>query len=537
MRLLRARARLRGERAAPRRATGSGPTATAPSPGGVQALGTVRVRYAPSPTGELHLGGLRTALFNYLLAKQQPAESQSRFLLRIEDTDQSRVVAGAAERLARTLDWAGIPFDEGPGREPRAGESYVQSQRLPLYTEHADVLLKKGAAYRCFCSEQRLEELRVAQQRRGAATMYDRACAGLSDSDVRRRMERREAHVVRFRVPEGATHVRDELRGRLVFQNQTIDDQVLFKSDGFPTYHLASVVDDHAMHISHVIRGEEWLPSLPKHVLLYRAFGWSPPRFLHLPLLLNSDRHKLSKRHGDVSVASFRDRGFIPGALVNFVALLGWNPGDEQEFFTLEQLVARFSLDRLQKQNAVVDMRRLEWLNGLHMRHLAAHDMPRLLSHLQPALETQLPEALVPQQRERLALAVGVVVERATTLHQLAQLVSCFFRDPAWLAPEVAEFRQQAWEQQPGEGAAVLRAFLELAESLAEAEFSRPDQVNALLGTVAQRVSLAPKRVLAPLRFALTGAGVGAGLPKSAAAIGKAMCVARVRRFLERFAA
>jgi glutamyl-tRNA synthetase len=267
-------------------------------------LPPVRVRYAPSPTGNLHLGGLRTALFNFVLARSRGGA----YAVRIEDTDRTRHVEGAADALLRTLRECGVHHDEGPDVGGAYGP-YVQSLRLQTYAQHGETLLRGGHAYRCFCTPQRLDELRARQAREGIAPMYDRACMGIDPAEAQRRVDAGEPHVLRLRVPAGAVTVSDAVHGRVLFPSATVDDQVLIKSDGFPTYHLANVVDDHLMRITHVLRGDEWLPSAPKHVLLYRAFGWEPPVFAHLPLLLNTDRSKLSKRHGDVAVEDFLVRG------------------------------------------------------------------------------------------------------------------------------------------------------------------------------------------------------------------------------------
>ncbi|GJQ21423.1 MAG: hypothetical protein HBSIN02_17780 [Bacteroidia bacterium] len=296
---------------------------------------SVRVRFAPSPTGYLHVGGLRTALYNYLFARR----NNGTFVLRIEDTDQSRKVEGAVENLIETLRWAGIEYDEGPGREGDCGP-YTQSQRLAIYEEHARKLIDTGHAYYCFCSPERLEQVRQKQIAMKLPPAYDRHCRDLPIDAVRRRREAGEATVIRMKVPVGGeTTFEDLIRGTVTIAHKVLDDQVIVKSDGFPTYHLAVVVDDHLMNISHVIRGEEWLPSTPKHIMLYQYFGWEVPRFAHLPLLLNPDKTKLSKRQGDVAVEDYRKKGYLKEAIINFVAFLGWNPGDEREIFTLEQLI------------------------------------------------------------------------------------------------------------------------------------------------------------------------------------------------------
>ena len=341
----------------------------------------VRVRYAPSPTGSLHLGGLRTALFNYLFARA----SGGTFILRIEDTDRKRFVPGSVEALARALRWCGLQYDEGPDVElvPAATTEsahaascgpYVQSERLPLYVAAANELLDSGSAYRCFCPPERLSALREEQVRSGKPSLYDRACAGIPSGASDRRASAGEPHVVRLRVPPGTSCVHDVVLGDVRFAHAGVDDQVLLKSDGFPTYHLAAVVDDHAMRISHVIRGQEWLSSTPKHLLTYAALGFEPPAFAHLPLLLNaSDRSKLSKRAGDASVEDFARAGYSPEGLVNFVALLGWTPPPGAgEVLSLEQLVDAFDLKRVNKANAVVDRARLDFFNGAHVKRLFA---------------------------------------------------------------------------------------------------------------------------------------------------------------------
>lgn len=318
-------------------------------------------RFAPSPTGFVHVGSLRTALYSYLLARKLGG----RFLLRIEDTDRTRLVEGAVDNLLKTLSWAGIDYDEGPIKGgPHA--PYVQSERFDLYKKAAEELLAKGAAYLCFCTSERLEEMRTQQQARKLAPKYDRTCLKLPKSEVDRLVAAGTPYVVRLKIPDDRTVMWDDVvRERVSFESSTIDDQVLMKSDGFPTYHLANVVDDHDMQVTHVIRGEEWLSSTPKHVLLYEAFGWTAPTFAHLPLLLNKDKSKLSKRQGDVAVEDYKNKGYLPEALVNFVALLGWHPGGDstQEIFSMEELIQNFTLEKVHKAGAVFDVEKLDWIN------------------------------------------------------------------------------------------------------------------------------------------------------------------------------
>jgi len=326
----------------------------------------VRVRFAPSPTGYLHVGGLRTALFNYLFARKHGGK----FILRIEDTDRKRSISGALEKLISTLKGIGLQYDEGPDIGGNCGP-YIQSQRLDIYKKYTQKLLDSGNAYYCFCSEERLNNLREEQRKRKRPPMYDGKCRELSKDEVEDKLNEGLPFVIRLRYPrEGKTVFDDVVRDRVAIDNSMVDDQVLIKSDGFPTYHLASVVDDHLMKITHVIRGEEWLSSVPKHIFLYESFGWKVPVFVHLPLLLNPDRSKLSKRQGDVSVESYLKRGYLPGVMLNFIALLGWHSADDREIYSLEELENAFSLDRINKAGAIFDIEKLNWMGGQYIRNL-----------------------------------------------------------------------------------------------------------------------------------------------------------------------
>jgi len=329
----------------------------------------IRVRFAPSPTGYLHLGGLRTALFNYLYARSLGGK----FVLRIEDTDRSRFVEGAWENLLEVFGWLGIDFDEGP-HLGGVFAPYIQSQRLEIYRRCADELLASGKAYRCFCTAERLDEMRKVQTAAGDNPMYDRRCRKIPPASAEKRAQS-EAYVIRLAMPDtGIISFNDGVRGNVEFEAAAVDDQVLVKSDGFPTYHLANVIDDHLMQISEVIRGEEWLTSTPKHIHLYDVFGWTAPKFYHLPLLLNQDRSKLSKRQGDVAVEDYRAKGYLPDALINYSALLGWHPADDREFLSRSEIIERFSLDRINKAGAVFDIDKLNWLNRQHLNLLNSDD-------------------------------------------------------------------------------------------------------------------------------------------------------------------
>ncbi|PIA14780.1 Glutamyl/glutaminyl-tRNA synthetase, partial [Coemansia reversa NRRL 1564] len=336
----------------------------------MEPTGPVRVRFAPSPTGLLHLGGLRTALFNYLLARRYGGS----FILRIEDTDQKRLVEGATEDIIRTLEWAGLRFDKGPGKGD-SSESYFQSQRGDIYRCHAAELVKTGAAYRCFCSAQRLESLRADAVSQGKTPMYDRHCVHLSQRQIDEKLRLGEPFTTRLLAPNPAdpntvevSRFNDIVHGSMHFRGPAgFDDAVLLKSDGLPTYHLANVVDDHLMGITHVLRGEEWLMSTPKHRALFRAFGWPIPQYAHLPLLMNTDGTKLSKRNRDGPVQRYVEDGYLPSALVNYAALLGWHAGGSQEVFSLAELESAFSLGGLGRSKSTVSRDRLDWLNRQHM--------------------------------------------------------------------------------------------------------------------------------------------------------------------------
>jgi len=344
-------------------------------------MSQVRVRFAPSPTGYLHVGSLRTALYNYLFAKKQGGT----YILRVEDTDQKRFVPGSMESLIGSLDGIGVGADEGMvlenGVVVEKGEygPYKQSERLSIYREYIEKLLEKNEAYYCFCTHERLEELRSEQAKNKQAPKYDKHCLSLSVDECQQKIAEQTPYVIRLNVTaeRGDIRFEDLVRGTVSIHTKDVDDQVLMKSDGFPTYHLANVVDDHLMQITHVIRGEEWLPSTPKHVLLYEAFGWQAPVFAHLPLLLNADKSKLSKRQGDVAVEDYLKKGYLKEALLNFVALLGWNPGkgSTQEIFSLDELVEAFDFSQIHKGGAVFDLKKLDWMNATYIKKLSIDEL------------------------------------------------------------------------------------------------------------------------------------------------------------------
>ncbi|RQM14221.1 hypothetical protein DD237_003312 [Peronospora effusa] len=494
----------------------------------------VRVRYAPSPTGFLHLGGLRTALFNYLFAKSCGGQ----FILRIEDTDKTRQVEGSVEALVDSLKWCGVEEDEGPNLGGPYGP-YIQSQRLPIYQEAAKKLIESGHAYRCFCTSERLQKLRESQTRHGEATMYDRACLGLDEKEVEERVARGEPYTIRLKIPDGKTAVKDMLRGYVQFDHGGIDDQVLMKSDGYPTYHLANVVDDHAMRISHVIRGEEWLPSTPKHVILYKALGYEAPTWAHLGLLLNEDRTKLSKRQGDVAVEDFRttsiltlhfnsraqDKGFIPSGLVNFVALLGWNPadGNNQEIFAMKELEKLFSIDHVNKAGSVVNVDRLRWINSRHVRTLFAEEVASdehklaVVNDVLLMISSDLEEVGLPSTPadvvEKFGLdyiwrAMYLMKERVSVLPEFGLLCMPFFTNPDLSSSVAQDMKIMYIDESTADLVADVCSNL---CNLSDEEFT-PDHITKSIKAVAKNRKLGLKKVLMPVRYYLTGMDVGAGL-------------------------
>lgn len=334
----------------------------------------IKTRFAPSPTGFLHIGSLRTALFAYLFAKKQGGK----FMLRIEDTDKDRFVDGSIENILHSLYWAGIIPDEGVildknGKIFKKGNSnsYIQSERIEIYHKHINILLDSGDAYYCFCDRERLGSIRQEQQKNNLPTGYDGHCRNMSDNEISKRLEKKVEHVIRLKMPKtGTSSFNDLVRSNVEFQNALVDDQILIKSDGYPTYHFAVVVDDHEMEITHVIRGEEWISSTPKHLVLYKMLGWEAPTYAHLSLLINEQKQKLSKRHGDVSVNDFKDHGYLPEALVNFIAFLGWNPGDNREIFSLNELENEFNFEKVGKGPSVFNREKLDWYNKEYIRKM-----------------------------------------------------------------------------------------------------------------------------------------------------------------------
>lgn len=455
---------------------------------------SIRVRIAPSPTGFVHIGNLRTILFNYFYARQQGGT----FVIRIEDTDQKRFVPGALEHLLSTLQQLGLEHDEGPVLTPEGKLSekgplgpYIQSQRLELYKTYAEQLLESGHAYFCFCTAERLEEMRKQQSAAKQTPKYDRHCLKLSADEVKAKREAGEQHVIRMHVPDGATSFHDVVRGKITIDHREVDDQVLMKSDGFPTYHLAVVVDDHLMQITHVIRGEEWLPSTPKQILLYHMFGWDVPHFAHLPLLLNPDKTKLSKRQGDVAVEDYLKKGYLVPALLNFIGTLGFNPKGDQEIYQLSELISLFDLSKVNSAGAVLNVEKLDWMNHQYLMKL---DQPELTAAARPFLTTTVENELVQR-------ALLIERERVNRLNEFEEKIQ-----PYLFAIEYDK-ALLTWKKSTPEDA--LQQLSSLRQLIADFEPVTFTQINLLETAIREYISnrgLQNGNVLWPLRVALSGA-------------------------------
>lgn len=505
----------------------------------------IRVRIAPSPTGFMHIGNFRTALYNFLYAKK----TGGTFLLRIEDTDQKRFVSGAVESLLNVLDWANLKYDEGVYEKTEAESRklktessrnypgivevgdfgpYIQSERLDLYKKYAEQLVAEGKAYYCFCEPERLEKMRAEQIADKKAPMYDRYCMTNIDAEqINEKLKEKCPAVIRLKVPRDEAIVFDDVvRGKVSFSTNTIDDQVLLKSDGFPTYHLANVVDDHLMEISHVIRGEEWLPSTPKHILLYRAFGWQEPKFAHIPLLLNPDKSKLSKRQGDVAVEDYIAKGYLKEAIVNFVAMLGWNPGEGsvQEIFSMEELIEKFELEKVHKAGAVFDIKKLDWINGQYIKKLSDDE---LLKNALPFFEQKEFFAKTDENKktgEYLKKVLTVEKERLTKFADVGDENVFFFQDIS------VEKSMLAWKTNTDEQTIEsLKSAQKTLDEIAEKEWTKEKIEEKLLETAGDKRG----DLLWPLRVALTGAQKSPSPFECAWVLGKSESIKRIENALK----
>ncbi|MCF7927545.1 MAG: glutamate--tRNA ligase [Spirochaetales bacterium] len=490
---------------------------------------SVRVRYAPSPTGLQHIGGVRTALFNYFFARAAGGS----FILRIEDTDRERYSDESLDDLYRTLDWLGLSWDEGPQVGGEYGP-YVQSQRFELYREHAHRLVEAGRAYPCYCSSERLEEVRRKQKEEKSSIFgYDRHCRDLTPEQRAEYEDQGIKPVIRFKVPmEGETSFEDVLLDKVKRKNRDISpDPVILKSDGFPTYHLANVVDDHLMKISHILRAQEWISSGPLHVLLYEAFGWDPPVYCHLPMVMGKDGQKLSKRHGSTSVRDFRLQGYLPEAIINYVSLLGWSYDDSREFFRKEELEKVFSLEKLNKAPAVFDYKKLDWFNGNYIREL---DDDVLQKQIRPYLIEAgfLSDPPTPEQEELISEIIPLIKERLSRLAEVPELVRFLFQDPAEYDAQLLVPKKT----DPAKTMEMLRAVRGLIQNFSE---NSDEELEDEFRNLAEQLEVKLGQLLMPLRVSITGSKVSPPLFGAMRILGEQEVTKRIDRgigYLERLA-
>lgn len=500
-------------------------------------MNTVRVRFAPSPTGPLHIGGLRTALFNYLFAKKH----NGTFVLRIEDTDQNRFVSGAEEYITASLKWCNIPFDEGPGKEGKFGP-YKQSERKGIYKEYADLLIEKGMAYYAFDTPESLDKLRKEYEADKKTFIYNwenrdqlENSLSLSKNDVSEKLARGEKYVIRFKTPTNESlEMLDEVRGKVVINTNLLDDKVLFKSDGMPTYHLANVVDDHLMEITHVIRGEEWLPSLALHNLLYRAFDWEAPKFAHLSLILKPvGKGKLSKRDGDKMgfpvfplewkdpksgdiSKGYREEGFYPETVVNFLSLLGWNSGTEQEIFSLEELTKAFDLNKVNKSGAKFDPEKNNWFQQQYLQQkpneVVTSEFIEILH--QKGINYSLPIATI----------VESLKERAVFVKDLWDLGKFFFEAPTTYDAKAAK---KAWKDGTTE---LMNELVEVFEKITN--FNTAEVTNVIKAWITSK-EIGFGKIMMPLRLSLVGSLMGPDVYEIASLLGKEETISRIKHAIE----
>lgn len=481
----------------------------------------VRVRYAPSPTGEPHVGNVRTAIFDWLFARHHDGD----FIIRIEDTDRSRFVEGAIDKQFEALKWLGIDWDEGPDVGGDFGP-YVQSERLNLYREAVDWLLQSGGAYRCYCTSERLDAIRQEQSQLRQQIGYDGHCLNLTDVDRREREHSGDPSVVRFRMPsDGDTIAVDAIRGEVTFENRLVDDFVILKTDGFPTYHLASVVDDHAMEISHVLRAEEWLSSTPRHLHLYQALGWEPPVLAHLSVILAPDKSRLSKRHGATSVLEYREMGFLPDALVNFLALLGWSLDDKTELLSRRQLIENFSIERVNKSGAIFNIEKLNWMNGQYFRAMSAEELADMLL----SYWSLYPAESIPENppRELVVQIVPLIRERLKTLKDAAPLVAFFFTDG--VEYDTGELTQKGMDED-----ATTTALRECLAALHVLPVFDAESIEGALRPLADELGLKTGQLLGTLRVATTGLKVAPPLFQTIEILGRRRSLAAIAEASER---
>ena len=491
----------------------------------------IRVRFAPSPTGELHIGSLRTALTCFLFARK----NDGKFIMRVEDTDRKRLVEGASFRQLRDLHWAGVDVDEGIVLKDNTTEEigefgpYTQSDRKEIYAKYVEQLIDEEKAYHCFCSADRLSEMREVQQAQKIAPKYDRKCLELSKDDIEQKIQAGEKYVVRFKILEGVTKFTDLVYGDIEVENENLDDLVIMKSDGFPTYHLAVVVDDYLMKISHIFRGMEWIPSTPKHVLLYDAFGWSDemPEFCHMANILNKNKKKLSKREGSVSVADFRAEGYPKEAIINFIALLGWNPKTEQEIFTMDELIEQFDIKKMNKAGGVFDLDRLAWMSKEHIKKMNVDDIyNEAITFLQE--KDYFKNASTNKQEESyIKKIIAVEQDRLEKFTQIGEENQFFFSDMEQVDKELLRWKENADEQTKD----VLQKALDVLQVVDEKDWTRSNLETILMEAAGDKRG----DFLWPLRASLTGEKRSPSPFDCAWVLGKEEALTRIQNALNLF--
>lgn len=481
----------------------------------------VRVRFAPSPTGKIHAGNIHTAIFDYLWARHTGGS----FVLRIEDTDTTRKEEGAVELMMEAMKWLGLDWDEGPGiGGPYA--PYFQSQRLPLYKEAAEKLMAQGSAYKCYCSPERLEEMRRNQADRKLGSGYDRLCRNLTEEQRAEKEAQGISPVIRFKVPDdGQLKFQDVIYGDVVFENKTIDDFIMLKSDNYPTYHLASVVDDHAMKITHVIRGEEWISSTPRHLLMYQAFGWEPPQYVHMPLIVGADRAKLSKRRGAVSILEYREMGYLSETLFNFLVLMGWSLDDKTEIMTRQQMIENFTLERMGKTPAAFNQEKLDWMNGVYIRSLSVED---LTNRVFPFMEEYLPQEIKrPVDINYVRQIVPLIRERINTLKDAAAYASFFFVD-------ILEYDADKLIGKKTTVDIALNALKSTEEKLSPLKNFDRDSLEDTLRRLADDMGIKAGQLFNVLRVATTARDTAPPLFETMEVLGKEKCLKRINIAISR---
>ena len=497
----------------------------------------VRTRIAPSPTGDPHVGTAYIALFNLAFANSQKGD----FILRIEDTDQNRYTEGSEQMIFDAMHWLDLNYAEGPDVGGEYGP-YRQSERFHLYGEYAKKLVEQGGAYYCFCSQDRLEKLRERQKAMGKAPGYDGHCRSLTPEEVQAKLDAGEPYVIRLKMPyEGETVIKDRLRGDIVFENNKIDDQVLLKADGFPTYHLANVVDDHLMGITHVIRAEEWIASTPKHIQLYKAFGWDQPEFIHMPLLRNADRTKISKRKNPVSLNWYKEQGYLKEGMINFLGLMGYSFGENKEIFTLQEFIDNFNIDKVSLGGPVFDLVKLGWVNNQHMRMKDIDELTKLaIPFFQKA--GFVGETVSDHEYRALVKIVEILRESAQTLKEIAEESAVYFND-AYELPVVTEDMNKKERKSVEKlnasiedpiGKEAIKLFIKKLEAWDKEDFT-VDEAKDMLHSTMDELEAGPGKVFMPLRAVITGQARGADLFNVLYIIGKTRTLARIKEMVRKY--